>query len=144
MSEEYKAMVRRFVEEVQTQHRFDVVDEVVADDPVNHTPIPGMPDMPPTREALKQLQMGIIGAFPDGRMTINSQVAEGDKVVTHKTFEGTHQGDLFGMPPSGKPVKFDIIDIWGFTHGKMRDHWAVADMMSLMQQIGAVPTPGEG
>ena len=141
MSEQNKAMVRKFVEEVQTRHNFDAMDDIVADDPVNHTPIPGMPEMPPTREALKQLQMGLVAAFPDARLTINNQVAEGDKVVTHKTFEGTHQGDLFGMPPSGKQVRFDIIDIWGIVDGRMKDHWAVADMMSLMQQIGAAPSP---
>ena len=66
------------------------------------------------------------------------------EIMDLKTFEGTHDGDLFGIPSSSKQVKFDIMDIWGFVGGKLRDHWGIADMMSLMQQIGAAPTPEQG
>ena len=109
MSERNKEMVRRFVDEVQTQHRFNVIDEIVAHDPRNHTPMVGIPDLPPSRESLKELQMGIARAFPDGKMTINSMIAEGDKVVTHKTFDGTHKGEFFGISPTGRSVKFDSL-----------------------------------
>ena len=142
MSEKNKAVARRWVEEVQNQHNFELIDELVAADVTNHTPIPGMPEAPPGREPLKKLQMGLAAAFSGSSININAMIAEGEKVVTYKTFEGTHTGELFGVPATGKSVKFDIIDIWGFVDGKMRDHWAVADMMSMMQQLGVAPPPG--
>ena len=81
----------------------------------------------------------LFAAFPDLKMTIHDQAAEGDKVWTRKTATGTHQGELFGIPATGKQVSWKIIDIMTIRHGKVTEHWVVADVMSLMQQLGAVP-----
>ena len=62
--------------------------------------------------------------------------------MTHKTFQGTHQGAFMGIPATGKQVAFDVIDILTVADGKITEHWTVGDMLSLMQQLGAVPTPG--
>ena len=62
-------------------------------------------------------------------------------MVTRKTFHGTHQGDLMGIPPSGRPIAFDVIDILRLKDGKITDHWNVVDQLGLMRQIGASPTP---
>jgi predicted ester cyclase len=80
-------------------------------------------------------------AFPDLHVVIHDQVAEGDRVVTRKTFHGTHQGDLIGIPATGRSVAFDVIDILRVQNGKITDHWNVVDQLGLMHQIGAIPAP---
>lgn len=77
-------------------------------------------------------------AFPDGSHTFVDVIAEGDKVVTRGTFSGTHQGEIMGIPPTGKHVKFSIIHIDHVIDGKIVEHWGQGDMMALMAQLGAV------
>jgi predicted ester cyclase len=72
---------------------------------------------------------------------IHDQLSDGDKVVTRKTFQGTHRGELMGIPPTGNPVAFDVIDIVRVRDGQLVEHWNVIDTLGLMQQVGAVPTP---
>lgn len=136
MSEANKALIRRFVEEVQNQHNVDAFDEFFAPSFVNYDPLPGFPG---TLEGAKQLHRMLFTAFPDLQMTIHDQAAEGDKVWTRKTASGTHQGELLGIPATGKHASWKIIDIMTIRNGKVTEHWVVADVMSLMQQLGAVP-----
>lgn len=142
MSEANKAVVRRFVEEVQTKHNLAVAGELFDPNGVNHSPVPGLPPGLSMMEEFEIFFGLILTAFPDIRAEIHTQVAEGDKVVTHKSFRATHQGDFMGIPATGKAVEFDVIDIFRVADGKMTDHWAVGDMMGLMQQLGAVPPSG--
>ena len=137
--EENKAIVKSFVEQVQNRHDIGALDELFSPDFVDHSGI----STPPTLEGTKQFFTMFFAAFPDMHVTIHDQVAEGDNVVTRKTLQGTHQGEFLGIPPAGKPVKFDVIDIFRIADGKITDHWAVADMLGLMQQIGAIPSPGQ-
>ena len=81
-------------------------------------------------------------AFPDFKATIDDLVAEGDKVVIRQTWTGTHKGEFMGVPPTGKSVSFGVIDILRIAGGKVVEHWGLMDSMSLMQQLGASPTPG--
>ena len=136
--QENKALVRRFVEGVQNQHNLAALDELLSPDFVDHSGITNPPNLAGTKEFFTVL----FAAFPDMRFTIRQQLAEGDKVMTHKTFQGTHQGPFMGIPATGKQVAFDVIDIFTVANGNLTDHWAVADQFSLMQQLGAVPTPG--
>ena len=136
--QENKALVRHFVEEVQNQHNLAALDVLYSPDFVDHSGITN----PPNREGSKQFFTVLFAAFPNMRFTIRQQLAEGDKVMTHKTFQGTHQGPFMGIPATGKQVAFDVIDIFTVADGKLTGHWAVADHFSLMQQLGAVPTPG--
>ena len=136
MSEANKALIRRLVEEIQNQHNVDAFDEFFAPSFVNYDPLPGLPG---TLEGAKQLHRMLFAAFPDLKMTIHDQAAEGDKVWTRKTASGTHQEELFGIPATGKRVSWKIIDIMSIRNGKVTEHWVVADVMSLMQQLGAVP-----
>jgi steroid delta-isomerase-like uncharacterized protein len=136
MSEANKALIRRLVEEVQNQHNVAAMDEFFAPSFVNYDIIAGLPD---TLEGSKQLHRMLFAALPDLKMTIHDQAAEGDKVWTRKTATGTHQGELFGIPATGKQVSWKIIDIMTIRNGKVTEHWVVADVMSLMQQLGAVP-----
>ena len=137
-AEQNKALVRRIVDEAQSGHNLDVVDELLAADFVDHSVPPGLP---PSREGVKMQFAMFFSAFPDLRVVIHDQVAEGDRVVTRKTFHGTHQGDLMGIPATGRSVAFDVIDILRVQNGKITDHWNVVDQLGLMHQIGAIPAP---
>ena len=136
MSEANKALIRRLVEAVQNQHDVDALDEFLAPSFVNYDPLTGLPG---TLEGAKQLHRMLFAAFPDLQMTIHDQAADGDKVWTRKTASGTHRGELFSIPATGKQVSWKIIDIMSIRNGKVTEHWAVADVMSLMQQLGTVP-----
>jgi predicted ester cyclase len=82
-------------------------------------------------------------AFPDLRIIIEDQVAEGDKVVTRWRGSGTHQGDLFGIAPTGNRVSLVGITINRIEGGKVAEEWQIFDALGMMQQLGAIPSPGE-
>jgi steroid delta-isomerase-like uncharacterized protein len=134
-----KGIVRRFVEEVQNGGDVAAVDEFAAPGYVNHSAPPGVP---PDREGLKQLTALFRAAFPDGRMTIEEMVAEGERVATRKTFRGTHRGELMGIPPTGKVVEIGLIDIVRLVDGKVVESWSAADDLGLLRQLGVLPPPG--
>lgn len=81
-----------------------------------------------------------LGAFPDCRFTIDDLIAEGDQVVTKKTFEGAHTVGLNGIPPTGKRVRLQFADIMRLRDGKIVEHWLAMDQLSFMQQLGVVPS----
>jgi steroid delta-isomerase-like uncharacterized protein len=139
-AEHNKALVRRMVEEVQSGHNLGLVNELFDADFVDHSVPPGLP---PDREGVKMQFAMFFQAFPDLRVVIHEQVAEADRVVTRKTFHGTHQGHLMGIPPSGRPVSFDVIDILRVSDGRITDHWNLVDQLGLMRQIGALPAPSD-
>jgi steroid delta-isomerase-like uncharacterized protein len=138
MSDAAKAVVRRFVEDYQTGHDVSVAQELLADDFVDHSPFG---PLSPDREGVLALFGMLFGAFPDLRAEIHQQLAEGDDVITRKTFHGTHRGDFMGIPPTGAEVAFDVIDIVRVRDGKIVEHWNVVDAMALMTQLGAIPAP---
>jgi len=135
--EENKALIRRFVEEVQCQHNLAALDELFSPDFVDHS---GMTD-PPTLEGSRQFFSMMFAAFPDMRFVIRQQIAEGDKVLTHKTLQATQLGPFMGIPATGKAVAVDIMDIFTVAGGKITEHWTVGDMLRMMQQLGVVPGP---
>lgn len=140
MSEENKAIARRFYEEYANKGDQSVVEELVAADFVDHNP-PG-PDIQPGREGLIQVFTTYRSAFPDLKITVEDQLAEGDKVVSRATVSGTNQGDFMGMPATGKSVSIGIVDILRFEGGKIAERWGEADFMGMMQQLGLAPPPG--
>ena len=82
-------------------------------------------------------------AVPDLTYTIEDQIAEGDKVVTRYTVSGTHQGEFFGVAPTGERITMSGITIDRFDEdGKMVEEWPEYDLLGVMRQLGAVPTPG--
>jgi steroid delta-isomerase-like uncharacterized protein len=134
-----KAIVRRFVEEVQNGGNLAVVDEVAAPGYINHTAPAGVPA---DREGLKQLTAMFRRAFPDGQMTIEDMVAEEDRVATRKTFRGTHRGELMGIPPTGNAVAIGLMDMVGLVDGKVVESWSAADDLGLLQQLGVLAPLG--
>ena len=81
-------------------------------------------------------------AFPDSYFTIEDMVAEGDKVATRKTFYGTHQGEVMGIPPTGKQVSIDLIDIVRVAGRQVVEHWSIGANLGMLQQLGIVPQQG--
>jgi steroid delta-isomerase-like uncharacterized protein len=132
---ENKSLVRRLVDEAQVGGRLETVDELLAEQFVDHSPLPGLP---PTREGVKMLFAGLRAAFPDLRIAISEQIAEDDRVATRKTFRGTHNGDFLGVPASGRPVEFEVIDILTFESGKITEHRVILDQLGLLKQLGAM------
>ena len=81
-----------------------------------------------------------LNAFPDCQVTVDDMIAEGDRVVTKKTFTGTHTAELNGIPPTGKRVSIQYVDILRLRDGKIIEHWLSMDQMNFMQQLGVLPT----
>ncbi len=133
-----KALVRRFFEE----YRLDVIDELFIPAYTHHDPnLP--PELQQGRDAYKQVVTMFRAAFPDLHTTVEDLFAEGDKVTARWTFRGTHQGEMMGIPPTGKPITGTGISITRIADGKMAETWVIFDALGLMQQLGAVPTPGQ-
>ena len=111
---------------------------LMADGFVEHEAQPGMP---PTKEGVLELFRMLRIAFPDMLMEPQDVLADGDKGIARVRVTGTHRGDFFGIPATGKPVDMQVIDIMRFdAAGLTCEHWGVTDMLTLMQQIGVVPT----
>ena len=134
-AEENKAISRRYVEEVQSKHDLDAMEDFISPDIVDHT---GPPGAPRGLERSKQFFASLFRAFPDLRAEIHEQIADDDKVWTYKTMHGTHHGEFLGLAPTGNSISFDVIDIVRIKHGKITDHWAVSDQLGLRRQLGLV------
>ncbi|MCT7661449.1 ester cyclase [Mycobacterium deserti] len=134
------AVVRRNTEEVQGQGDFDLFEELFADDFVDHTPQPGTT---PDKDGVRVLYRRLRDAFPDFRPEIHWQAVEGDLVTTFKTYHGTHRGDFLGIAPTGRSVRFETVDAMRVRDGRIVEHWGVANLYSLIDQLGArVEGPG--
>ena len=139
MSDENKAVIRRFVEQYQSGHDVAVAEELLADDFVDHSPFgPFSAD----RDGVIALFGMFFAAFPDLHAMIHEQYADGDKVITRKTFHGTHTNEFMGIAGTGNAVRFDVIDVLTVREAKMREHWNVVDGLALMIGVGAVPPMG--
>ena len=136
--EENKAVIRRFVEEVQNDKSEEAYDELNDPEFVNLSSPPGIPA---DREGGKVFLFGFLNAFPECRFTIDDMIAEGDRVVTKKTFRGTHEGEFAGIPPTGKTVELQFVDIMRVRNGRIVEHWNCIDQLSFMQQLGVIPAP---
>jgi predicted ester cyclase len=88
------------------------------------------------KQGLTSMLRSMRGAFPDFHLTIEDQIAEGNKVITRVTFRGTHQGDYRGIAPTGKQIKYSGIAIDRIVDGKVVEMWHVADTCGMLQQIG--------
>lgn len=109
----------------------------MAEDFIEHEEIPGIP---PTKAGVLQYFGALKQAFPDMKLTVEDVIASGDKAVARLRVTGTHKGPFMGMPATGKSVAMKLIDITRFADdGRAKEHWGVADMLTLMQQLGAIP-----
>jgi steroid delta-isomerase-like uncharacterized protein len=141
MSEENKALVRRFFEEVWNKGNMSVIDEIIDSDFVQHDPTD--PEEMRGPEGVRQFVQTNRSAFPDFRITVEDQVAEGDKVVNRFRISGTHQGELEGIAPTGNRVDITGISIDRIEGDKYVETWVNYDALGMMQQIGVIPAPGQ-
>jgi len=138
--EENKAIVRRLWEEVN-KGNVSVLDELCAADFVWHAP--GGLERHDLQIAKKVITR-FFTTFPDFHVTIEDLIAKGDKVVTRSTRTGTHQGEYRGIAATGNKVTWTFISIYRIEGGKIVEEWDEGDHLSLMQQMGAILTPGQG
>ena len=138
-AEENKAVARRELEEIWTKGNLDAAEEIYAPNYISHQPA-GDEDIRGV-EAIKQFAAGMREAFPDLEITIEDQIAEGDKVVTRFRTRGTHQGELWGMPPTGKEVEITNVSVCRIEGGKMAEEWPAPDRLGMMQQLGVIERP---
>ena len=139
-TEQNKALVRRDYEEL-FKGNLDITDELIAADYVCHHGT-GIEIRGP--EGLKQLFRSNSIAFPDLQITIEDLIAEWDRVALRDTLSGTHQGELFGIPATGKHAVWSGVWIYRLAGGKIAEIWGQADAMSLMQQLGVTPPAALG
>jgi len=137
-SDDNKAILRTYVETIFNQKQVDRAGELVAPDYVDHAALPGQA---PGLEGAKQKWAMYLAGIPDLRVTIEEMVAEGDKVGVRRSYEGTHQGELLGIPPTGKQIRIGGISIFRLAGGKIAEHWEQLDRLALMQQLGVIPAP---
>ncbi len=129
-----KNLYLRLAEEVLSKKNLAVVDELIAEDFVEH--VGGQPRRIGI-EGFKAARTRRNLAFPDWKVIVDDVIAEGDKVVARATGQGTHRGEYMGIPPTGKVVKVSWIAIYRVTNGKLAEHWQHIDELGLRLQLGA-------
>jgi steroid delta-isomerase-like uncharacterized protein len=141
MSEENKALVRRYFEEIWDKGNLDLIDELFTTNFVRHGPTATEGEVSGL-EGFKALVSMYRSALPDLRVPVEELIAEGDRVVTRWRARGTHQGELMGNAPTGNQASVSGILIDRISRGKIEEEWVDYDTLHLMQQIGGVTQPG--
>lgn len=132
--EENKNIVRRY-QEIYNSNDLDSLREVAAEDLLTPKIMPGLK---PGLEGAKEVHARTLIGMPDWHTAIDELIAEGDKVVARITMSGTHTGNFWGMPATGKRVEFTGIYIVRIAGGKIVEHWGEEDGVSLLQQLGVL------
>lgn len=131
---------RRIPLEVFNQGKLELVEELLAEDFVEHAAPPGMPT---NRDALRIFVTALREAFPDFKYEILGQWQDGDTHIGYIRGSGTMTGDFMGMPASGKSAAWDEMHIGRYVDGELVEHWAVIDQLSMLRQLGFVPEAEE-
>ena len=138
-AEDNKRLARQFFAEVDKKS-VDGLGEYLAPGFLAHPP--GVPQ-PLNGEMFQQMLASFSAGFPDYSHTIESQVAEGNKVVCRVSFQGTQTGNFQGIPPTGKPVSISEIHVMRLEDNRIAEYWAVFDSLGMLQQLGLAPGPGQ-
>lgn len=135
-----KAVARRVPEEIVTQGKVELIDEISVEDPIEHGAFGDLQG----RDAIKRHMTVILSAFSDFSASVEDILAEGDRVAMRVTLRGRHDGDEFmGIEPTGKTFEVRNMVITRIEDGKIAERWMVADTLGMMQQLGVVEPPGE-
>ena len=135
-NDKFKKIVRNFVERGVNQKEMAAFDEFYSPEFVDHA-LP--PNLPPGLEGRKMFASAFYNAFPDLTITIEDWVVDGQKVAVRQSAQGTHQGDLMGIPATGKSIHISGIFIFRFEGNKVVEQWEIFDQMGMMQQLGIIP-----
>ena len=130
---ELESRVREYIERVWNDKDVDALDTLASERYLRHL---GPGEAPLGRAAQKERLRKLQHALPDVRFTVDDLIAEGDRVVFRVTVTGTHRGEMFGVPATGKAVAFSAIDILRFDAGKIVEHWGFGDSAAVLRQLG--------
>lgn len=136
-NDDYEKVIRRYFGEVWNEGRLDVLDEIIAPDYLNHSP--GLPNPAPGPAGLKPIVVAMRHAFPDLHYEVLDLVIGEGKVAVRCTLTGTHRGDFFGIPATGKAVKANQFQIEYIRAGQIVEHWRQTDDLGLLRQLGVLP-----
>ena len=131
LQEQNKALAKRAFQELLSDGRFELAEQLYAKDFVNHGLHRNI-DLAEDQAALK----GWHQAFPDITIVAEKLIAEGDLVTVYWIARGTNTGEGNGLPATGKKVEQSGITIWRIVSGKIKEEWSAFDQLSLMQQLG--------
>lgn len=141
-TEENKAVVRRWFDEVLSRGDLDALDSICAECHPQFAVVRGVMEPAPLgMSGLKSLITGLRSAFPDLQATVEEQIAEADKVVTRVTIRGTQEGEFLGMPATGRSFTIPGVSIWEVRGNLLIQEWVSWDALGMMQQLGAIPVP---
>lgn len=140
-TEQNKATAARWFSDIITKGQLAVADEIFAADHIAHDPHAAPGGWPNGPEGMKMVASVFGGGFSDWNITLEDQIAEGDKVATRWTASAYNTGALMGMPATGKAVKVTGVNVTRFAGGKIAESWFNFDMLTLLQQVGAIPAP---
>jgi len=135
LQEQNKAIAKRAFEEILSQGRFELAEELYAKDFINHG-IHSSANLEEDQAALK----GWHQAFPDVVIVPEKLIAENDLVTIYWIARGTNTGTGNGLPATGKKAELAGITIWRIVDGKIKEEWSAFDQLSMMQQLGLLPT----
>ena len=134
MTEQNKAVYRRFIQEVFNEGRLDMLEQLLSPSYIYQDAPPGTP---PNADGIRQVVTNARTAFPDLKVTIEDMVGEGDKICARLTTRGTHKGVFFDIPPTGKTISMKGLTMIHIVDGRMAASWVLNDVMGLMNQLGA-------
>ena len=129
-----KEAMARFFDEINAGN-MGVIDELIAEDLVEHDPLAPTPD----REGVRQFFAMAFAAFPDLHFQVLHTVGEGDLVMAHGLFQATHEGEFMGIPATGRRIDVPFVDIVRFRDARAVEHWGVMDSGVMMKQLGLAP-----
>jgi steroid delta-isomerase-like uncharacterized protein len=136
--QENKDIARRFIQ-IWGQGSLDLIDELGAPSLTVHYPV--IPQVVQGAGVFRRVMEGFRSAFPDSALAIEEEIAEDDKVVIRWSFSGTHQGNLLGIPATGKKVSWTGITIYRIVDGKVMEEKGEEDFLGFFRQIGLVRQP---
>ena len=135
------AIIQRFINDLWNARDLSVADEIFADNCVTHQLRSGLAATAAPRdpETIKQHVLEWLNAFPDLTFTVEQMVADGDRVASQMTMQGTHSGTWMGIAPTGKQISLQMMTIHRIEAGKIVEDWVLVDSLGLFQQLGLVP-----
>lgn len=133
-------VIRRYFDELFGAGRVEILSELLAEDYVNHSP--GSAELARTREGVAIVVAALRAAFPDLRYTIEDMVVGDTAIAVRTVMTGTHRGDFFGLPATGRQVRVAQMTIETFRESRIVAHHRVTDELALMRQLGVVPGQG--
>lgn len=136
-TDDSKSLIREMEDAIFNRRDLSAIDRFISPDYILRTAPEGTAN---DREAVRGSMAAYLGGFPDLRVEVEQLLAEGDRVVAVLRYEGTQDGELFGMPPTGKRISVRQIAMYRIVDGQVAEEWEVSDQLGLMQQLGAIPS----